>query len=220
MGVHAAALRRTLMRHAVLALFVAGLTTGCDDPKAASKDNFAKALTAFFDRTCLMLSPDPSVFATNAFPATVREFTPVDYGDGPRYEALTQAGLLIRAPLPSDTYPAPVQSFVFDLTDKGRALYKPAGALGPGSPGGFCAGYIRVVSVDQFTNPVVQGGQRVSQVTFTARADGDTWVRQREVAAAFQRELQRTQPFQQIVPMVQTSDGWEIALNPPASASN
>ena len=61
----------------------------------------------------------------------------------------------------------------------------------------------------------------MSQVTFTARADVDDWTRQLPVKAAFQRELQRTQPFQQILPMVQTSDGREIALNlPPPSVSN
>lgn len=150
------------------ALLVSAAFLGaCHDPKAASKGNFAKALTAFFDRTCLILSPDPSVFAANAFPATVREFTPVDYGDSPRYEALAQVGLLKRTPVSSQMYPTPVQSFVFDLTAKGRTLYKPTGAFGPGSPGGFCAGRLRVISVDQFTNPVVQAGQRVSQVTFT-----------------------------------------------------
>lgn len=67
-----------------LACSVAILVAGCSDPKAASKDNFAKALTAFFDRTCLMLSPNPSPFAADAFPVTVSKFTPTDFGPATR----------------------------------------------------------------------------------------------------------------------------------------
>ena len=119
---------------------------------------------------------------------------------------------------PSGTYPNPsVQKFIFDLTARGHALYKPPGALGSGSPGGFCARHLRVASVDQFTSAVVEGGRRVSQVTFTAQADVDDWTKQPAVAAAFHQELQRTQPFQQILPMVQTSDGWAIDMSGPAS---
>ena len=129
-----------------------------------------------------------------------------------------QARLLKRMRAPSDTYPNPsVQNFIFDLTARGHALYKPPGALGSGSPGGFCAGHLRVVSVDQFTSPVVAGGRRVSQVTFTAQADVDDWTRQPAVVAAFHQEPQRTQPFQQIPPMVQTSNGRAIDMSAPAS---
>ena len=50
MDVRAAALHSTLMRYTVLALSFAVLAAGCDDPTAASKGNFARALTAAYDR--------------------------------------------------------------------------------------------------------------------------------------------------------------------------
>lgn len=202
-----------------LVLSLAVAVAGCHDPKAANKENFAKALTAYLNKECVILSAgDP--FDGEGFPQRVSENTSWDQAAGgdPQLDALTQAGLVARTDVvPAPTYLSPrAQNVTYDLTNKGRALYKPPGALYkspnpvlPDSPAGFCAGHIRVVSVDQFTNPVVQGGERVSLVTFTARADIDDWAKQPAIAKAFHDQLHQGQHSRQL-PVVQTSDGWAV----------
>lgn len=70
---------------------------GCHAPKAADKENFAKAVTAFFDKNCAMLTPTtPSIFGTaepHPLPVDI-DVAPMADSDLPRYDALAQAGCL------------------------------------------------------------------------------------------------------------------------------
>ncbi|MEO8714332.1 MAG: hypothetical protein ABI369_04905 [Acetobacteraceae bacterium] len=177
-----------MRRYPYLALSAAIAVAGCGNPKAASKDHFAKALTAFFNRKCVMLSLDSRMSTHTTVPATVAENTSAALGNN-GYEVLCRC----RSPEANEGEPCELPGLAkSDVRPdrKGPLSRQAAGAMGPGSPDGFCAGYMRIVSVDQFTNPVVKGGQRVSQVTFTARPDVDKWAPQPGGVAAFPNELQ------------------------------
>ena len=65
---------RIMVNRLVPAVAMVMTMTGCSDPKAASTENFQKALTAFFDRNCEMLTAVryPPVFPDGPpFPASV-----------------------------------------------------------------------------------------------------------------------------------------------------
>ena len=189
---------------------------GCGDPKAASKANFQKALSAFFDKDCAMLSPARSALllasAPPTFPVNIN-LGPMRDADAPRYEALADAGLLKTGPETRSVnmFGQATTAVSFNFTDKGRSLWKAPNALGPGSPGGFCAGTIHVVSVSGFTAPVDEAGQRVSQVTFTMQATYDDWTTAPAVQSAFREETSRTGPNQMALPLVLMNDGWKVA---------
>lgn len=184
--------------------------TGCDDPKAATKENFQKALVGFFDRTCARITPLEGLADLNAlkFPATV---TPA--GNAlPRYEALADAHLLFRTGVGmAARYPGERRPVRFTLTDKGRTLFKPANTAGSPAPAGFCAGRIEVVSVDGFTEPTDSAGRRLSQVTFTAAAHYDDWTKAPGIQAAFRQQLSHAAPASLTFPMVSMDDGWAVA---------
>ena len=215
---------RRMARRLAPAMALVMATTGCGDPKAASKENFQKALTAFFDKNCKMLTATrfPQMLPNGPpFPASLG-IAPFTDGNLPRYQALAAAGLLKRGPETTTAAPfsAPTRQVSFDLTDKGKALFQTIGAMGPGSPPGFCAGHLRVVSVDSFTQPATLGGQLVSQVTATLKPEFDPWTRAPELQPAFQADLGQTAPAPLALPLVLRNDGWAVATSLPAAGGS
>ena len=207
---------------AALACVLALLSVaGCGDPKAASKENFKKALSAFFGKGCAMLTPAAmSQFggSTQPFPVKVT-IAPVTDADAPRYEALAKAGLLTQGPVTTSMgmFNQMTKTVPFDLTDKGKAMWRAPNSVAPGSPGGFCGGQVHVVSVDRFSEPVAAGGQQVSQVTFTMRDTYDDWTKAPFIQKAFPTELSHAGPVSLSLPMVLMNDGWALPPNLPAS---
>jgi hypothetical protein len=106
---------------------------------------------------------------------------------------------------------------VFDLTDKGHALYKKsADRRGLFSRAGGCAGHILLGSVDRFTGPVAQSGAvHTWQGTFTARAEYDDWAKVPTVHQAFRDELGHTEPVSLMAPTVLMNDSWTLHFAPP-----
>lgn len=188
-------------------LLVVGLLVACSDPKVASKENFRKALSAFFDKECILVAQ-----GVNAFPFQVQIGEPgktaleqlVQSDAAAKLKPLVDAGLLTRTPI------AMTNAIRFDLTSKGRDLYKPAGASGPFSPSGFCAGHVHLVSIDSFTNPADENGRRVSQVNFTVRPEFDEWTKAPAIQAALLRGLSRSNSESVTLPMVLMNDGWTV----------
>ncbi len=213
--------RRAAIPPAALAGALAPLVlSGCSDPKAASKENFQNALAAFSDKNCAMLTPasgdilvgsGPMSFPVDVTIALVAEVA------APCYAAFAAAGLLKRGTekTTQGLFGQATKAVSDDLTDKGRPLWKAPNSLGPGSPGGFCAGHIRVVAVDRFIDPGVANNAKVSRVTFTARAEYDAWTKTPAVQAAFRAKLRHTQPVSQTLPLVMMNDGWAAATSMP-----
>jgi hypothetical protein len=216
--------RRRRAAHLVSVTLLAGVCvlSACNDKKAATKDNFKRVLTAMFDKGCAELSPHNGYGGNITFPARVkgdgfgRPAVLEDNNGGLR--ALVGAGMLsskseVETHLAFGTAQT-TQTIVFDLTDKGRSLYKPANAIIQGSPPGLCAGPMELVSVDRFTEPADPNGERISQVTFTVQFHYDGWAKNPAIQKAFQDQFHPA-PFQATFPMVLTNDGWAISTATP-----
>lgn len=211
--------RRRLM--IVAALMVGATVGGCSDKKEANKENFKVALTSFFSKNCLMIP------LTNVFPGTTQAIafpyqmtgSPGAEGIFPKLVAFVHSRVIEMKTVPTSrpSEPANYLDFTYDLTEAGRALYRAPNALGPGSPPGLCAGHIRVVSIDRFTEPADQVGRRVSQVTFTGEPQYDDWTKDIAIQETFTEQLSKTQPLSQTLPLVLMNDGWSLDMSMPLS---
>jgi len=206
-----------LLSASAAALVAMTMLSGCSDQKAANKENFKAAVTAFFDKNCLMLPLSdgfPGASAALSFPYLITA------GPGaekifPKLAAL-QRGKVIDLKTAPSSQPhgsADYLDYTYDLTDSGRPLYRAANALGPGSPSGLCAGHLRIVSLDRFTEPVDHLGRRVSQATFTGEPKFDDWTKEPAIQAAFAQQLRQIQPVSQTLPLVLMNDGWLVDTN-------
>ena len=216
------AVRRVL--DATLMVLAFAAVSGCSDPKAATKDNFRKGLTAFFGKTCAVLTPIENsmdfIGRSTALPATLQVFPKVD-AEMPRFVALTSAGLLHEGPEHTtlNAIGRVEASKTYTLTDKGKPLWKASNSMGPGSPAGFCSGHLQVDDVNSFSDPVVQGGTKVSTVNFQIHAVYDGWTQAADIQAAFQDELNHAAPAPASLPMVLMNDGWTVATAAPETSS-
>ena len=208
-------MRRILRCAAALGSLFAGLTAaGCSDPKAATKENFQKVLTAFFDKNCSVLSA-----GVGSFPAEVDSDgfgQPSLLGMAPddAIQALGQAGLFTTSTKMVDVgvfRHMLKEKLVLTLTDKGNALFQKSGGLGMMFPAGFCAGHVKVLSVDRFTQPATQNGQITSLVTVTAKASYDDWTRAPAIQKAFASQLGHVTPAPITLQRVQMDDGWAVS---------
>ena len=187
-------------------LLATGFLVACNDPKAANKENFQKALSAFFDKNCILIAQ-----GTDTFPIQTQIGRPGSTSIEQLLQSDTTAKLnrLVDAGLLTRTSTTATGVTRFDLTSKGHDLYRPAGASEPFSPSGFCAGHAHVVSVDGFTNPTEENGRRMSQVIFTMRPELDEWTKAPAVQAAFPG-LPRGNSESGTLPVVLMSDGWTV----------
>jgi len=207
---------------ATLALMTAVALAGCGDPKEATKANFKQGLNAFFDKNCALLTPTRLTVnllgqSPTTFPIIIQT-APMANPDTPRLVALAASGLLHQGAEQTtvNMFRQVEVSKPYTLTDKGKALWKPSNAMGQGSPAGFCAGHMQVDDVDSFTDPVVQGGMKVSTVSFRAHTVYDAWTQAPDVQEAFRNELSHTAPAPLTLLMVLMSDGWTISTAPAA----
>jgi len=181
----------------------------CGNPKEASKANFKKALEDYFTENCSRL------------PVNVQTFPIVMNGGLPqnavKYNALVEAGLLTRTELPVST-PVPLQgvrvlpNIEYNLTGKGKTLFKEGGGLLSGKPSGFCFGHVEIASIDSFSEPAQLNGQTISQVTFTANPILDDWAKSPTIQRAFP-ENTSGKSGQMTLPLVLMNDGWRFPLN-------
>lgn len=112
--------------------------------------------------------------------------------------------------------PQMAQKAKIDLTPDGRAHWQEPNKMGPGSPGGFCAGRLVVDAVDGFTVPADQAGMRVSQVTFKSHTALDPWATKPELAPVVARLAANAQPAFHTLPFKLTDKGWVVATELPA----
>ncbi len=176
----------------------------CGSPNAANDANFKAALDKHFSSHCLFISPSVGL---TAYPATIDAST-----DASRFDALVAAGLLT-ASVASNEHPGPLgigttrsTSKTYALTDAGRTAFNGDA----GANGGFCAGHYDVASVDNFTAPTANGGETVSQVTFTVDPHWESWVSNPAVQDRYGAQLTKVQRTQDHATLVQMAKGWVV----------
>ena len=209
---------------AALAL-LAAVTAGCADPKAASDDNFRKALQPVVaDAFCTFNNvPRLEVEGTDARAAYPIQLSPTPpmIGAGPHRSLVgflddaAKRGLLVRseAEAPargrSATEPYVWQRVIsYAPTTQGepyfRAVERRTGVGMLPFPA-FCPARGEVVDVRRWTEPADLGGRRVTQVTYGYRGVDPASL----VPASVHADL--ATPKEDTVTLVQTSEGWERA---------
>ncbi|SMF13841.1 hypothetical protein [Pseudogulbenkiania subflava] len=182
--------------------------TGCSDPKAASKDNFSKAINAYYEANpaCLYVTnktlPLKVWTGPNSFDMNVHSL--------PKLDALVKVGLLTvtetQEASGSGLMKANHTYRTYALSDQGQKSYASWGKENKG----FCYGKLEVVDVTNFTEPSQLMGFTVSQVNYTFRAkEAAGWSQDPAVKAAYGKEVVLqgdTVKGKTIV--VKTGDGW------------
>ena len=203
-------------------LAIAAAVSACSDPKAASKENFKKAIQAQIDAehgrpACAELvfysgkvSDDGAVtvagntYAKDSLAAA---------------DALVEAGLMTRADDEVEQVgagslrPAKVPAFRYQVTEEGKK-YRTAPERTPFSRSRgmhFCTGRTSIKDVTLFTEPTDALGHKVSNVTYTAvLTDAAAWALKPEVQKAFPRLARElaAEPVEKKATVVLTSEGW------------
>ena len=192
-------------RTAGLALLGAlAVLAGCENKKAATKDNFSKAIGNYYNAHPECVWSSPVKFPVEADPGKANEST--------GYDALTDAGLLTRTT-------AQKKQFIFgskqvndyDLSSKGRSIWTPDGSQ-PGY-GNFCFGHRAVTTVDNFTSSSDSNGAQVANVDYHYTVSGIAdWAQTTEMKTAFptiQGDLSGGKIDK--ATLLATDDGWQVS---------
>ncbi len=192
-------------RYAGLAL-LGGLVVlaGCENKKAATKDNFSKAIGNYYNAHPECVWSSPVKFPVEADPGKANEST--------GYDALTDAGLLTRTT-------AQKKQFIFgskqvndyDLSSKGRSIWTPDQSQ-PGY-GNFCFGHRAVTTVDNFTSSKDSNGAEVANVDYHYTVSGIAdWAQSTEMKTAFptiQADIAGGKVDK--ATLIATDDGWQVS---------
>jgi len=127
------------------------------------------------------------------------------------YDALTDAGLLIREYEEKKQSRVFIQINKYSLSDRGHSAWTPD----PNHPdsGNFCFGHRSVDSIDSFTTGVNGSGSKTAEVNYHySFADVPAWAKNQEVQTAFSSAgaaLAHSQPGQDSLVMNGTT--WQVA---------
>ncbi len=183
---------------------VAVLLAGCQNKKAATKDNFSKAIGNYYNAHPECVWSTPVKFPVEADPNKADQST--------GYDALTDAGLLTRTT-------AQKKQFIFsskqvndyDLSSKGRSVWAPD-QQEPGS-GNFCFGHRAVTTVDNFTTSADSNGAQVANVDYHYTVSGIAdWAQSTEMKTAFptiQNDISGGKVDK--ATLIATDDGWQVS---------
>ncbi len=188
-----------------LALLCASLAfAGCENRKAATKDNFSKAIGNYYNAHSECVWSSPVKFPVEADPKKADEST--------GYDALTDAGLLTRTS-------AQKKQFIFgskqvndyDLSSKGRSVWAPDQKQ-PGY-GNFCFGHRAVTTVDNFTTSADSNGAQIANVDYHYTVSGIAdWAQTTEMKTAFptiQADISGGKVDK--ATLIATDDGWQVS---------
>ncbi|WP_024302910.1 ubiquitin-associated-like domain-containing protein [Pseudogulbenkiania sp. MAI-1] len=189
-----------------LALMVA--LTGCSDPKAASNDNFSKAINAYFEANpaCLYVTNKTLPLKVWSGPHSYD----MNVHSLPQLDALAKVGLLTvtetQEASGSGLMKANRTYRTYALTDKGQKSYATWGKQNKG----FCYGQLEVVDVTNFTEPSPLMGVTVSQVNYSFRVkEAADWSQDPAVKAAYGKEVvPQGETVKGTTIMVKTGEGW------------
>jgi hypothetical protein len=191
-------------------LFLAAIS-GCSDPKAASENNFRKAIQEYLDKSY------PKCYVTTELPATI------DWdisGVKNKLQALAKVGLVVESEGQVErpgfgSNKKIVTAPSFNLTEEGKKYFKQnvSETMGGKTLGGFCIGKATVKEIGQFSEPSEMFGQRISRVNYTYEvSDFPEWAKSPEVVGAI-KDLKTdiestTTPIKKLDVLVMTNHGW------------
>lgn len=180
------------------------LAAGCSNRKAASKDNFKKAIGNYYNMHAECVWSSPVKFPVEADPKA---------GDQTAgYDALTDAGLLTRSSAQKKVFIfGSKQVNDYDLSSQGRSVWTPDEKQ-PGY-GNFCFGHRVVSSVDDFTTSSDSSGAQIANVGYHYTV-GDVagWAQSTEMKTAFPT-IQADMSGGKVdkATLISTEDGWKVS---------
>lgn len=192
--------------------------SACSDPKVASKANFEKALSHYFEQT-----REPACHKFSAVGALLPAILPDQGGYAPNreaFQAMAEVGLLAASPTtikPTGfvvSGPEEVPATRYESTKAGEAFLQQrevTGLMGKFTKHELCFGTPELISVDRFTEPADADGFRISQVTYRYRITrAPEWTQIPAIQSSFPKTIElldqensRTDTF------VLTSEGWQ-----------
>jgi hypothetical protein len=190
--------RATTVTFAVCAVLLP--TAGCSNaPRPADRADYTATLDQYYQGRPACVWPD-----TVKFP--VKDATP-DEIDERGFEALADAGLLVRKPASKD---APAGSSTFDLSPEGRSALDPD-ISNPGA-GNFCYGRRTVTSIEAAS----QNSRSTELIDFDySVAQPAAWAKQYSIERAFpQVASELAGPHKAEATLLDTTDGWQVSGRP------
>ena len=210
----------TNLTKAILLLSGAALLSACgDDPKAANKANFEKALNAYYAqmKQCVKIGSTPN---SDGIIQEFRTDGSVQDKQLPFYNGLVSIGLLEAVTYQKDTKDFSGQvtgkaDWVgYKFSDKGRTFLRPVeldkGALNTGARQ-LCYGTPQVIEIVNFTEPAEAMGSKVSNVQYTYRiVDVAPWASDQTLSNQFDWLSERisSDSIAKDDDLVLTNNGW------------
>ncbi len=179
------------------------LVGGCSSKKAASKDNFKKAIGNYYNAHPECVWSTPVKFPVEGDPKKGEETA--------GYDALTDAGLLTRTTEQKKVFIfSSKQVNDYDLSSKGRSVWTPD-SKDPGS-GNFCFGHRDVTGIDNFTTSSDNNGAQVANVDYHYTVAGTSdWAQGAEMKTAFPTIQADTGLRVDKATLINTDDGWQVS---------
>jgi len=192
-------LRKSILVVAVLTPMIAG----CHDSRAASNENFEKALQSHYDAhpVCVML---PVTFPVELSPSPMESMRP-------QLDALAKAGLLSTTTAQKPE-PGKLAGYTsYSVSPTGKAVFRTDDEDFPGGTG-LCFAKRKITKVESFTDPADLTGQKVSRVTYDyTLVDVAPWATDVGIETAFPeiKVILAKPENQQTDGMILTSTGWK-----------
>lgn len=202
-----------------------GLLFGCSaDPKAPTKENFAKAAQAYLDTQpmCVAVTNANSEVWVNpgfSFGDSMDRALTIDdaFRQSPLLKTFSDKGFITVAmetrtesnPNLPNIPPKAVTVAKVSITDTGKPFYKPdiSSTFAPGA--GFCYAKLALVEIGQFTEPSEMRGAQVSRVSFTQKAvEVQSWAEKVEGYGIAKRLKGLSEGQKVTAAFVLTNEGW------------
>ena len=183
---------------------------GCNK-KEDNLTNFTAAINSYYSAHPACLWSEPVKFPVQADTSDASKTAPFD--------ALVDQGLLVRTTAEKKVMiVASKQVNNYDLSDKGRSAWL-ADVNQPGF-GNFCYGHRKVSNIDSST-PTKSAEGTTTQVDYHyTLADSPAWATAAETQNAFPRlHADLTQPQTGQATLIDTNNGWQVAVAQPAHSS-
>ena len=210
----------TSLNKAILLLSGAALLSACgDDPKAANKANFEKALNAHYAqmKQCVKIGSKPN---SDGFIQEFRTDASVQDKQLPFYNGLLSLGILEAVTYQKDrkNFSGQVTGSAdwvgYKFSDKGESFLRPVsldkGAFSTGARQ-LCYGTPQVVEIVNFTEPAEAMGAKVSNVQYTYRlVDVAPWASEQALSSQFEWLAERinSESISKDDDLVLTNNGW------------
>ncbi len=210
-----------LKRYFAIIFVLLTAVVGCSSPKSASKENFKKAINAYYVKKQVYIF-DTSVTNNFKFPVKIKTdmFTNnlID-----SYQALVSANLLSvkDTSVKEDVLlfgkggkrTVPVKEY--ELTDNGKKYYKEAATTNmiTGNLNGFIVGQPEVIEVTSYTEPADSAGVKISNVSYKVKVSNiPEWAKKSEVYTSYPNIKKYLDPsIDAQITLILKNDGWVVA---------